>query len=313
MCVAGIASISLGDAVNWRSMGQGPKGTGLPAALYKVLQLYSRQVERRPWRMMLLFTILIIALVAPLFRLPVIEFDFSTFIRADGDSMSRREAYLLALAERKGPNARRRLMEADAMQTSSPWALQTQVINIDGNQIEVLPPDEGNATGGRRLFAQLIYTKSMSILYDSQDGSIFGKQALQEIGSFEVGMRNLAGWKQLCSNSASTLTQFCDPGESLMAYAWASQEVPGTADSAFTRFVMNLDANGQEPIPVPAFLAYVEQGGAPSGAVILTGMCISGLVSHPVLDFRRYMPSSFVPPPRDGTGLEVEAAMDTLW
>lgn len=274
-----------------RSDAQGAR-SGLPAALYKVLQLYSHQVERRPRLLMLIFTILILALVAPLFRLPVIEFDFSTFIRADGDSMSRREAYLLALAERKGPNARRRLMEADAVQTS-PWA--AQIINIDGNQIEVLPPTENATDGGfRRLFAQLIYTKSMSILYDSTDGSIFGKQALQEVGSFEVGMRNLAGWKQLCSNSASSLTQFCDPGESLMAYAWATQEVPGTADSAFTRFVMNLDANGQEPIPVPAFLAYVEQGG------------------HPVLDFRRYLPSSYVPPPRDGTGLEAQGKVPTV-
>eukprot|EP00434_Breviolum_minutum_P038263 symbB.v1.2.033936.t1/scaffold4290.1/size41860/1 len=234
--------------------------TGLSAVLYKVLQLYSRQVERRPLLMMLIFTASIVAIVAPLFRIPVIEFDFSTFIRADGDSMSRRDAYLLALAERKGPNARRRLKESTEVE--APWAA-SEVLTIGEDQVQVLPPPSSNATEGRRLFAQLIYTKSMSVLYETVDGSsIFGKQALQEVGSFEVAMRNLPGWKQLCGSTASALQQFCDPGESMMAYAWATQVAPeSSANTAVSRFVMNLDANGQEPIPVPAFLAYIKKGG----------------------------------------------------
>ena len=49
---------------------------------------------------------------------------------------------------------------------------------------------------------------------------------------------------------------------------------------------MELDGNSKEPIPTPAFLAYMAQGG------------------HQVLDFRRYFPSSYSPPQQNGTGDE---------
>lgn len=242
---------------------------------HRLVLAYSRQVERRPRCIMLLMTIVVVALIASMFKIPAVEFDFSTFIRADGDAMLRREAYLLALGEREGPNARRRLLEGG------------RVPDLE-NLVEVLPEDGANVSGNseRRLYAQLIYTQSMSILYESE-GSIFDKQVLRAVRDFEIRMRSLTGWQAMCGEMVATdLAYLCDPGESLVAYAWATQVPAAPSDGAGARLVLLLDGQSEEPIPPPAFLAYIEHGG------------------HPVLDFSRFFPGEYSPPLRNGTGAE---------
>eukprot|EP00439_Symbiodinium_sp_Y106_P021679 s3173_g2.t1 len=65
------------------------------------------------------------------------------------------------------------------------------------------------------------------------------------------------------------------------------REVPAAAsDGAGARLVMLLDGQSDEPIPPPAFLAYIQHGG------------------HPVLDFSRFFPGEYSPPLRNGTGAE---------
>ena len=73
-----------------------------------------------------------------------------------------------------------------------------------------------------RRFAQLIYTRELTLIYESSE-SIFNKQLLESIGRFEVEMRSLLGYQKLCSRMAASLRQYCDPGVSLMSFAWATQ------------------------------------------------------------------------------------------
>eukprot|EP00913_Durusdinium_trenchii_P003241 g2997.t1 len=251
------------------------------SGLYRAVELYSRQVEKRPWMIILISTVLVIAIVAPLFRIPTIEFDFSTFIRADGDSMLRREAYILALGEREGPNARRRLSALPETGELRPGEL----LQVGDEEVEVMELVAERNASSRRLFNLLIYTKGLTLIYDAK-ANIMNKKVLQQIANVEVSMRNLEGYKRLCDSTASILRGYCDPGESLMAYAWATQVPPTSTDNAAARFIMQLDGNSHEPIPPPAFLAYIAQGG------------------HPILDFRRFFPNSYVPPERNGTGHE---------
>jgi len=263
-------------------------------AMYRILHAYTRQVERRPKRLMLLFTLIVAALIAVNFRFPEVEFDFSTFIRADGDAALRKEALGLALQERKGPNSRR-LTEAD-YRDEWPGLVQDDsgdFIRMGDGSLEAVSLWDGaefsDVSHKRRLQggSLLIYTRELTIIYDAGEGkSVLDHQVLQTIRDFELQMRRLSGWQRLCSErTAPDLTYKCDPGESLMAFAYPTQEKsPEAAESV--RFRMQMDANSVEPIPMPAALAFLERGG------------------HELFDLSRFFVPSYQPPLKNGTGLQ---------
>eukprot|EP00930_Biecheleria_cincta_P084353 TRINITY_DN73841_c0_g1_i1.p1 TRINITY_DN73841_c0_g1~~TRINITY_DN73841_c0_g1_i1.p1 ORF type:complete len:1493 (-),score=277.85 TRINITY_DN73841_c0_g1_i1:389-4867(-) len=264
---------------------------------WKGLVAYSAQVERRPWCIMIIVTLVVGLLIGVLFKTPEIEFDFSTFIRADGDSALRRDALLLALAKRKGPNSRRLSAIHDEV--------YDEILRLDNGVSQVLSSEQQGSSfdgAGRQLVAGtvLILTRQLEIIYtaeydwgqnEREINSVFHSKMQRKIRDFELGLRGLAGWKSLCAKVASDLGWACDPGESMMSYAWAAQSPADEQDPAGSRFNIRFNAAGGEQVPVPAYLALMQQGQLSSQSDY-----------HEVLDMRRYFPPSFQFPLQNGTG-----------
>jgi predicted RND superfamily exporter protein len=68
---------------------------------------YSAKVVRHPCKLILFYLVLVGVIIVVCWRPFELDTDFSSFIRADGPAMRRREAYLLALTEKKGVSSRR--------------------------------------------------------------------------------------------------------------------------------------------------------------------------------------------------------------
>merc|ERR1719265_984460 len=70
-------------------------------------------------------------------------------------------------------------------------------------------------------------------------------------------MRNLPGWQNLCGiMTPYPYDSFCNPGESVGAFAWPSQLPHNNHDGE--QFTLVFDAAGQEMLQTPALLAYLE-------------------------------------------------------
>lgn len=251
---------------------------------WSALHGYSAQVAHRPWCIMIFVTLVVGALIGALFKTPEIEFDFSTFIRADGDSALRRDALMLSLKSRKGPNSRRLSVSEEAF--------NDEILRLDDGLSQVLPSNRMPA--GRQLIGGtiLILTRQLEFIYtadanwglgEREIDSVFHRKIQRKIRDFELGLRSLPGWKSLCDQTSSDLKWACDPGESMMSYAWPTQSPAGQQDPAEVRLNLRLNAEGGEQMPTPAFLAVMEQGG------------------HEVLDMRRYVPPAFEFPLQNGT------------
>eukprot|EP00929_Paragymnodinium_shiwhaense_P050899 TRINITY_DN25626_c0_g1_i1.p1 TRINITY_DN25626_c0_g1~~TRINITY_DN25626_c0_g1_i1.p1 ORF type:complete len:1694 (-),score=436.97 TRINITY_DN25626_c0_g1_i1:225-5306(-) len=84
-------------------------GAGRRSIFSSCLGWYCTKVERHACKFIMIYISLVIIVVGVLWRPFELETDFSAFIKADGDAMRRREAYLLAYGEKKGLKDSRRL------------------------------------------------------------------------------------------------------------------------------------------------------------------------------------------------------------
>jgi hypothetical protein len=130
-----------------------------------------------------------------------IETDFGTFMKTDVNTSTMRDAFLHALSER---------------------------------------PDVQDA--GRRL--QTVYKNFDVVLAYEPDGdaspsSFSDIGALTQVANFEQRLRDLPGWKELCSTTAEHARALCENGISLAGYSFPSQgfdpmevQTGGCADNA---------------------------------------------------------------------------------
>jgi len=273
---------------------------------------YSGKIVRHPCKFICLYLVLVIALVAICWRPFVLDTDFESFIRADGHAMRQREAYLLAYGEKKGLSDSRRLKETsrelDSAQSSSPFAEEEwwkAMRNFDDHHtsLEDEEMDEGNGEirldedrleeseeeplffdtdsreRERRLAGAVFYIrKSFTVIYYSVKKNALDDRVLRDIRDLEWDMRHLAGWKKYCDGDkyvSKVSKRLCDPGESIAAYAWPTQE---KSTDAYQQFVLKFDGEGSNVLAQPAVLSYLQT---------------SGKENH---DLRRFFPKTFTAP-----------------
>lgn len=111
--------------------------------------------------------------------------------------------------------------------------------------------------GGRRLSSGVVFEPQvLTLLYEAVDGNILDAATLSEVRDFELGMRDLRGWQEMCSKSVKWSQWLCDIGESFPAYAFPSQPSANvTADS----FGIIFDGRGKDLFPLSATFAHLEE------------------------------------------------------
>jgi predicted RND superfamily exporter protein len=255
----------------------------------RMLRQYCRLVERRPCCLIFLYIVVLIVLMGALYRPLEVDTDFGAFIRADGEAARGREAYLIALGEKKGPDGRRLGLLPSAENQSALLVGEESIRDFE------IPPelqplaDEG-APLDRRLQStlKLVNEQVLYIIYEAVDGDALDERALKEIRDFELRLRNLPGWQRLCGEKSVEAYRYkCDPGESISAYAWPSLELTEETDASAKAqhgFVMRFDGHGNDQLALPAMLAYLET---------------NERVLH---DLQRYLPTYYTPPSMNGVG-----------
>eukprot|EP00929_Paragymnodinium_shiwhaense_P080042 TRINITY_DN41720_c0_g1_i1.p1 TRINITY_DN41720_c0_g1~~TRINITY_DN41720_c0_g1_i1.p1 ORF type:complete len:1441 (+),score=276.85 TRINITY_DN41720_c0_g1_i1:95-4417(+) len=156
-----------------------------------ILRWYAQTVMRTPWRFVVVYISAVLLLIGVLWKPLTVENSFAAFVKADGDSMRHREAYLAALAERKGLNDERRLKV---------WYVKKEFT------IYYVPKD------GVSPFRERVLT-------DMRDLEV-RLRALPDWRSLceEVVTMTHVRW-------------MCDPGETFAAFAWPSQAKNASAPS----------------------------------------------------------------------------------
>jgi len=190
--------------------------------LFKPFLSYSRLVSRCPCCCFFMYLILTIALTGALWRPITLDNDLSSFVRADGQALRYYDAFQGARDVQQDLNNKylaspRRLQEAGYEE----WTL-----------------------------------KAFQIVYASRGGlSMLDSRALQEAKSLEDELRRLPGWQDFCvmRNTPVFPRWLCDPGESLLAFAWPTQMKP---ESEHERFRLRLDRGGSEHLSMAALFAY---------------------------------------------------------
>jgi len=225
----------------------------------KLLLAYCRQVAKRPVKLICLYTVAVMVplIVLIIFRGFELETDFSAFIKADGAAARDRDAYLLALSDKKDLSGRR-LSEVYAEET---WSEDDEEEVFDGVPYEPRRLEEdisGNVTSstGRRM-KSLFLRKEFEVLFRAKSGSILTEKAMQEVQRIETSMREGPSFKHLCENRITTEAKkfLCDPGQSLTAFAFPTQAA-STAGSVL--FEVTWDGVGRDMLPTSAVLAYMK-------------------------------------------------------
>jgi len=140
----------------------------------------------------------------------------------------------------------------------------------------------------RRLAANLYISRELTIIYAAKNGmSAMDERVLREMRDFELTLRNLAEWQDMCHVRVTghNKDMLCDPGVSFGSFAWAS-EVNSTTPP--NRFEVKFDAKGSEMLALPAVLAYLKEA-FQSG--------------DETRNLFRFFPKSYVPPSESGSSL----------
>jgi len=252
----------------------------------KALKAYCKQVAKRPkcFLCAYIFFTLVPVIIAAIFRGFELETNFDAFIRADGPAMRQREAYILALGEKKALNGRRLQevpsrhvltglegdveVEADAVdsrrrlfQVDGEWVEETEE-DLEGEELvealRRLGEEPGNLTSapGRRLKVMFI-RKEFVILHATKSGTALQEKVLREAKDFEAGMQALPIFRDTCENKITSANKkfLCNPGISLQAFAWPSHQ---SSDDSRVLFKLSWDANGRDMLSPVAFLAYMK-------------------------------------------------------
>jgi hypothetical protein len=125
-------------------------------------------------------------------------------------------------------------------------------------------------------------TFEVQLFYEAKSGSVFSEAALRDIRALETLLRNLDGWKRMCSMSDASASFRCEPGESLGNYAWPDREVAYNSVGKHTPFTLTFNGDNRERLPVHAFLTYL---------------------SRPPHDLRKFLPLQFGGPKEDAAVL----------
>jgi predicted RND superfamily exporter protein len=246
--------------------------------LPQLLVAYCNVVKHWPVSILALYLVITGVLVAALWRPVEISTDFADFIRADGDALRQFDAFLLALATKKGPNDRRlRRLQGEALGALDALGVTHSTIGASSHNWDVAPV--------RSLQNDfVVFEKSITIIYKAKGGDIFDGRAMGDIQDLELRLRSLPLWVDICSNHVpDALRYYCDPGNSFASYSWPTAvAVEGSASSDI--YTLRFDGRGTEQLPPPAALAYMEQG------------------EHFATNPSRLFPHSYEPPPIGSTG-----------
>jgi len=186
--------------------------------LMKPLRLYAQRVMVCPWMFIFVYATIVVLLVVMLWKPLEIENSFSAFVRADGSSMRNREALELALKERKGYQTRR----------------------LDDR----LP---------------FFNRKDLQLIYKAKSGNALDERVLREVRDLETRLRALPSWMPLCNLvTMENVKWLCSPGESITALVWPTQVKNASVSDRNQRFQVHFDGNGQELMPLPAVLSYMQ-------------------------------------------------------
>jgi len=136
-----------------------------------------------------------------------------------------------------------------------------QAIDDDGQLFIESPKTEAGSAdvkvAGRRLQGTVYTKKELTILYIAKDGNALDERVLRVQRDLEQRLLSLQGWRNFCIERGNQALQFrCNPGESLVAYAWPSEtEVSDTRHTHSYTF----DGGGRDLLPQPALLALMKQ------------------------------------------------------
>lgn len=236
--------------------------------LPRLLVRYGGCVEKCPCCFLVLYLVLIILTVGIFWRPIQLDDDLSAFARSDGQALRNRDAYDLAVLampelEAKGMAAAP-FGSGDGRRLSRPTAPLRQLAASD----EYL-------------------TKAFAVYYVLKDGgSMLDERALREARDFEAKLRRLPAWSQFCSGRSDATYQhwLCDPGESMVTFAWPEQV--HLADGS--GFELHFSGNGTEMLAAPVLLQYLDDW---KGARFDEPAADAGSLT-------RYFPRDYV----DGTG-----------
>jgi len=211
------------------------------------LRRYAKLINRYPVRVLATYIVVLILVIVIGWRPMALETDFSAFVRADGEGLRKRDAFTLALGEQKEPGERR---------------LQSSVGGAEPDSGPIL----GREPGPRRLaIKRQRFTnwlkRELTIMYKPKNGNALDERVLREIRDFEVKLRNLRGWQHFCKERAfwADWVWLCDPGESILPFAWPSRGKPNAslASSSSHLFELKFDTLGRDLLPFPAMFKYM--------------------------------------------------------
>lgn len=227
--------------------------------LAKILLPYCRQVANHPKKLMTFYATAVLVPLAIFIVLRgfALESDFSAFVKADGAAMRDRDAFLLALGEKKDLTGRRLLEVEHGLAEED----DTEVEVFEDTIWEPRRLEEANAANdtsatGRRL-KSLFLRKEFEVLYRARSGSILSERALQEVQRIETSMTSLPVFNRLCYTRITGEAKrfLCDPGQSLTAMAFPTQT---TSQNGNVLFEVTWDGLGRDMLPPAAFLTYMK-------------------------------------------------------
>jgi hypothetical protein len=240
----------------------------------KAFKVYSACVVHYPCRLICFYlcvVFVICGLGIGVWRPFELNTDFSAFIKADGEKMRQREAYIFAYKEKKGLKDRR-LSEIHTDQNAydEPFGFdagtaveETEgLIPVEGSNgelfMEAVDEEEeaaDPANMSRRLSSSLLYIqRNLQILYKAKDGNALTEPVLRDMRDLELELRSLPYWEDICANKASPTTlRACSPGVSLATVAYPTR----THSNGETKLVF--DGKGTELFSLPALMAYLNR------------------------------------------------------
>jgi len=97
----------------------------------------------------------------------------------------------------------------------------------------------------------------VNLFYEAKFDHVFSEASLTYIRSMEQQLRNLPGWQRLCNASGEEARFRCEPGESLINFAWPVRT--DLEERNYDYFHLSFDGRSDESLPVTATLAFLEE------------------------------------------------------
>jgi len=107
----------------------------------------------------------------------------------------------------------------------------------------------------------------VNLFYEAKIDHVFSEASLLYIRSLEQELRNLPGWQRLCNESGAEASFRCEPGESLINFAWPVRT--DLEERNYDYFHLSFDGRSDERLPVTATLAYLQETDAQSLSIYL--------------------------------------------